>query len=143
MRSIHVAPRPPGRFDVKIRYFPSGDQRGLLLSVLGDVKRVAAPPLVGATHTSRWYLLSRSLIVCTVNATRPPSGDIAGALSVVSLYQSAGVKARFACAPSMARGAVRAATAANVHRMERLRVDGKVGKISSGMTFDFNALHTP
>src|SRR5919109_220793 len=117
MRSIHVVPFPPGRFDVNIRYLPSGDQRGLLLSVLGEVKRIGAPPLTGTTHTSRWYLLSRSLIVCTVNATRPPSGDIAGALRVVSLYQSAGVKARFACAPMAMSGALEAATAASVHRM--------------------------
>src|SRR5215475_7584741 len=54
MRSIQVEPCPPGRVDVKRRYFPSGDQRGLLLSVLGDVKRTAEPPLVGTTHTSRW-----------------------------------------------------------------------------------------
>src|SRR5690349_17154899 len=95
MRSIQVLPFPPVRLDVKIRYLPSADHRGLLLSVLGDVKRIGSPPLVGAIQISRWYLLSCSLMVCTVNATRLPSGDIAVLLSVESLYQSAGVKARF------------------------------------------------
>jgi hypothetical protein len=37
MRSAHVVPLPPGRFDVKNRYFPSGDQRGFVLSAPGDV----------------------------------------------------------------------------------------------------------
>ena len=44
MRSIQVVPLPPGRVDVKSRNLPSGDQRGLLLSVLGDVKRTGSPP---------------------------------------------------------------------------------------------------
>src|SRR5690242_18351972 len=100
MRSIHVAPRPPGRCDEKTRSLPSGDHRGLELSVLGDVKRIGAPPAVFTTHTSRWYLLSRSFTVCTVNAMRLPSGDMAGVESVLSLYQSASWKARLPCAES-------------------------------------------
>src|SRR5690349_4082100 len=123
MRSIQVDPFPPGRVDVKRRYLPSGDQRGLLLSVAGDVKRVASPPPVGTTQTSRWYLFSRSLIVCTVNATRAPSGDIAGALSVVSLYQSLGVNARLpACCARSVDG--KAARISNVLRMCELRGGG-------------------
>src|SRR3954468_16164292 len=72
MRSIHVLPLPPPRCDVKTRYFPSGDHRGFELSVPGDVKRCGSPPVYGTTHTSRWYLLSFSFTVCTVNATRWP-----------------------------------------------------------------------
>jgi hypothetical protein len=53
IRSTHVDPLPPGRFEVKNRYFPSGDQRGLLLSAPGDVYRTGVPPAVGTTHTSR------------------------------------------------------------------------------------------
>src|ERR1051326_9135467 len=119
MRNIHVVPLPPGRVDVKRRNLPSGDQRGLLLSVLGEVKRTASPPDVGTTQTSWWYLSSRSLIVWTVNATRAPSGDMAGALSVVSRYQSLGVKARLAdaCAESN-RGVRKAARSAGDRRME-------------------------
>src|SRR5438093_13117202 len=122
MRNIHVLPRPPGRSEVKTRYFPSADHRGLLLSVLGDVNRTDAAPSVGTTQTSRWYLLSRSFTVCTVKATRPPSGDIAGALRLDSLYQSAGEKARFAgcCATSAApaSGARTAVAADNVQRID-------------------------
>src|SRR3954471_6921171 len=97
MRNIQVLPFPPVRCDVKIRYLPSADQRGLELSVLGEVNRCGSPPAVGTTQISRWYLLSFSLTVCTWNAMRLPSGDIAGALSVESLYQSASAKARFGC----------------------------------------------
>jgi hypothetical protein len=39
-------------------------------------------------------LLSRSFTVCTVNAMRLPSGEIAGELTVVSLYQSLSANAR-------------------------------------------------
>src|SRR5258705_9440927 len=97
MRRIQVLPFPPGRCDVNTRYFPSGDQRGLELSVLGDVKRLGSPPDVGTTQTSRWYLSSFSLTVCTWNAMRLPSGEIAGELRTVSLYQSLRAKARLAC----------------------------------------------
>src|SRR5467141_3133040 len=108
MRSIHVLPFPPGRCEVNTRYLPSGDQRGFELSALGDVNRSGSPHPLGAlcgvpghavatTHTSRWYLLSFSLTVCTWNAMRLPSGDIAGELNVVSLYQSLSAKGRFAC----------------------------------------------
>jgi hypothetical protein len=41
-------------------------------------------------------LFSLSRTVVTVNATSLPSGDTAGALTVVTLYQSAGVNARLA-----------------------------------------------
>jgi hypothetical protein len=82
-------PFPPGRDDGKKRYFPSGDQRGALLSVLGDVKRCGSPPAVGTTQTSLCRRFSASRTVVTVTAIRSPLGDIAGALSVVSRYQSA------------------------------------------------------
>src|SRR5688500_16717585 len=96
MRNIQVLPLPPGRCDVNSSSLPSGDQRGLVLSVLGDVKRRASPPAVGTTQTSRWYLLSFSSAVCTWKAICDPSGDIAGADSTESRYQSASVNARLA-----------------------------------------------
>jgi hypothetical protein len=37
MRSAQVLPFPPGRLDVKKRSVPSGEKRGLELSVLGEV----------------------------------------------------------------------------------------------------------
>src|SRR6185503_5962244 len=44
MRRIHwLPPVPPARFDVKKRYLPSSDQRGLLASVPGDVRRTGSP----------------------------------------------------------------------------------------------------
>jgi len=86
----------PGRVELKRRYFPSGENRGFELSVLGDVYRVASPPATGTTHTSLCRLFSLSRIVVTVKATSFPSGETAGALKVVTLYQSAGVNARFA-----------------------------------------------
>ncbi len=52
MRSAHVVPFAPSRFEVNMRYRPSGDQRGLELSVDGDVNRAGAPPLTGATQIS-------------------------------------------------------------------------------------------
>jgi hypothetical protein len=68
---------------------PSGDQRGLLDSVLGDVHRAGADePSVGATQTSLCRLLSASTTRVTVIATRFPSGDTAGALTDVTRYQS-------------------------------------------------------
>jgi hypothetical protein len=76
------------------RYFPSAENRGFELSVLGDVYRVAEPPETGTTQTSLCRLFSLSRTVVTVNATSLPSGDTAGALSVVTRYQSLGVKAR-------------------------------------------------
>src|SRR5690242_17184804 len=96
MRSAHVEPRPPGRFDVKNRYFPSPEKRGLLLSVPGEVYRTGWPPFVGATQISECRLFSDSRTVVTVKATRAPSGDSAGVLTVVTLYQSLKVMARLA-----------------------------------------------
>src|SRR6476661_8102624 len=52
MRIAQVFPFPPGRFEVKSRYRPSGDQRGALLSWLGEVKRFGSPPVVGTTQIS-------------------------------------------------------------------------------------------
>src|SRR5678816_4523194 len=94
MRNAHVRAFEPVRTELNSRYFPSAEKRGFELSVLGDVYRVASPPAVGTTQTSLWRLLSFSRTVVTVNATSFPSGDTAGALSVVTLYQSAGVNAR-------------------------------------------------
>jgi len=37
MRIAQVFPRPPGRVEVKKRYFPSGEKRGPELSVPGAV----------------------------------------------------------------------------------------------------------
>src|SRR4051812_24888824 len=98
MRIAQVFPLPPGRVDVKNRYFPSGDQRAALLSVLGDVKRCGSPPAVGTTQISLCRLFSASRTVVTVTATRSPAGDMAGALSVVSRYQSRSWKARLGAA---------------------------------------------
>src|ERR1700738_4520129 len=94
MRIAQLFPFPPGRGEVKNRMRPSADQRGALLSVLGDVKRCGSPPAVGTTQISLCRLFSASRTVVTVKATRSPAGDIAGALSVVRRYQSASWKAR-------------------------------------------------
>jgi hypothetical protein len=100
MRKPQVFAREPARVELKSRYFPSGENRGFELSVLGDVYRVGSPPPTGTTHTSLCRLFSLSRTVVTVNATSLPSGETAGALNVVSLYQSAGVNARFAPLPA-------------------------------------------
>src|SRR5687768_12976222 len=44
IRSIQVFAFPPGRCDVNMSSLPSGDQRGLELSVLGEVYRCGGPP---------------------------------------------------------------------------------------------------
>src|SRR5690606_8882281 len=54
-----------------------------------------------------------STTVVTVNAIRLPSGEMAGSLTVVTLYQSWGVKARAPCAASWLAGR----TAAALNRM--------------------------
>src|SRR5215204_103873 len=90
----HVVPRPPVRCEVKKRYFPSGDQRGLLLSVPGEVQRSGAPPAVVATHTSLCRRFPASIARVTVIATRFPSGDTAGALTFTTRYQSRSIIAR-------------------------------------------------
>src|SRR5690606_41448776 len=64
-----VLPRPPLRCELKNRYVPSGDQRGLLLSVEGDVQRCGSPPAVFTTHTSLWRRFSLSTARVTVMAT--------------------------------------------------------------------------
>jgi hypothetical protein len=59
------------------------------------VKRRGAtedPACVDATHTSECRLFSASRTVVTVIATHFPSGDIAGDPTMVTPYQSAGVK---------------------------------------------------
>src|SRR5689334_18927821 len=94
MRNAHVRARDPGRVELNSRYFPSAENLGCELSVLGDVYRVASPPAIGTTQTSLCRLFSLSRTVVTVNATSLPSGETAGVDSVVSLYQSAGVNAR-------------------------------------------------
>ena len=85
----HVFPFPPVRDDVKKRYLPSGDHLGEVLSVPGDVNRCGSPPALGTTQISLCRLFSASRTVVTVNAIRSPVGETAGAVSVVSLYQSA------------------------------------------------------
>src|SRR5689334_22935523 len=94
MRRPHVRAFDPGRVELKSRYLPSAEKRGFELSVLGDVYRVASPPATGTTQISLCRLFSLSRTVVTVNATSLPSGETAGAESVVTLYQSAGVNAR-------------------------------------------------
>jgi hypothetical protein len=107
IRSAQVRPLPPGRVEEKRRSFPSGDQRGLLLSTPGEVSRIGSPPAAGTSHTSACRLLSAATSVVTVKAICFPSGETAGLLTVVTLYQSFGVKAR-ACAASGEVSAVRA-----------------------------------
>src|SRR6476620_6108781 len=94
MRIAQRFPLPPARVDVKKSHLPSGDHCGAVLSVPGDVNRCGSPPAVGTTQTSLCRLFSASRTVVTVTATRSPAGDIAGALNVVTLYQSASWKAR-------------------------------------------------
>src|SRR5690348_2562352 len=89
----HCGPRPPGRVDVKYSTRPSSEYPGALLSVLGVVSRTGSPPVSGTIHTSECRLFSASRTVVTVKATFFPSGDSAGALTFVTLYQSAGVNA--------------------------------------------------
>jgi hypothetical protein len=83
-----------GRVELKSSSRPSGDQRGPLLSRLGLVRRVGSPPSVPTSQISECRLFSLSRTVVTVKATHLPSGDIAGALTVLSRYQSTAVKAR-------------------------------------------------
>src|SRR5512144_2053869 len=125
MRSAQVVPFPPSRFEAKKRYAPVGDQRGLVLSVPGEVYRCGSPPAVLATQTSLWRLFSASRTVVTVNATRLPSGESAGELTVVRRYQSAGVNARLfaAGAACCARaGTSGSETAARTAREQRMRM---------------------
>src|SRR5881397_2056214 len=115
MRMAQLFPLPPGRVELKKRYFPSGDQRGAELSVPGEVKRCGSPPAVGTTQISLCRLFSASRTVVTVKATRSPAGDIAGAPTVVSRYQSAGWKGRpeaVCCAASGAMAPTAARTSA-------------------------------
>src|SRR6185312_1281804 len=69
---------------------------------------IAEPPAVGTIQISLCRLFSDSRTVVTVIATFPPSGESDGALTVVTLYQSSGVKACLAaagcCAPAIAAG---------------------------------------
>jgi hypothetical protein len=62
---------------------------------------IGSPPWAGTIQTSACRLFSAATTVVTVKATCFPSGDTAGELTVVTRYQSAGVKAR---APWAARG---------------------------------------
>src|SRR5262245_13922509 len=68
--------RPP--LEVTTSAFPSGDQRGVLLSTPTGVRRAGAPPPTGTIHTPDTRLFSLSRTVVTVNAIHLPSGDIAG-----------------------------------------------------------------
>jgi hypothetical protein len=76
------------------------------------------PPALGTTHTSWWRLFSDSLTVVTVNATVRPSGERAGALNVVTRYQSASVNGRGPWACAVNSGAP-SATSAIMLRMRR------------------------
>ena len=82
--------------DVRTSVLPSGDQRGVLLSMFDGEIRVGDPPPVAAIQTSDCRLFSASRTAVTVNATHFPSGDIAGCRTVATRYQSWSVKARFA-----------------------------------------------
>src|SRR3990172_8373826 len=94
MRSAQVRPLPPGRVEVKRSSLPSGDQRGFELSTPGEVSGIGSPPAAAASQTSECRLFSAATTVVNVNAICLPSGDTAGALTVVTRYQSFGVKAR-------------------------------------------------
>ena len=76
----------------------SGLKRGAVLSNPGALNLTGAPPsgAVATTQISliRAFLASTTDVTCT--ATYFPSGLIAGAVTVLSLYQSAGSNARFA-----------------------------------------------
>jgi hypothetical protein len=119
IRSPQVRALDPGRVDENNSHFPSGDQRGFELSYPGAVYRAAVPPALGTTHTSWWRLFSDSFTVVTVNATVRPSGESAGALNVVTRYQSAGVNGRGPWACTVNSGAP-SATSAIMLRMRRL-----------------------
>src|SRR6476620_913921 len=133
MRIAHVFPlAPPVRVEVKNRNRPSGDQRGDVLSWLGDVNRFGSPPAVGTTQISLWRLFSASRTVVKVKATRSPEGDMAGALSVVSLYQSASWKARGAAACCAASGAAASSPSAAREREVNIGGWGKWGERGAG-----------
>src|SRR6478672_28673 len=127
MRIAQRFPFPPVRDDVKNSHLPSGDQYGALLSVPGDVNRCGSPPAVGTTHTSLCRLFSVSRTVVTVTATRSPAGDIAGALSVVSLYQSASWKARCGAACCAATDETASSDAAAARRNDGMTDRGGGG----------------
>ena len=134
MRKPPVRARELGRVELKSRYFPSGEKRGFELSVLGDVYRVASPPATGTTHTSLWRLFSASRTVVTVNATSFPSGETAGPLNVVTLYQSAGVNARFAPPPgAVGAGPVWAPTG-NASATHRSAIAVETERVDAGFT---------
>ena len=95
---MRAAQRPlalPARLELKISSLPSGDQRGLVLSTPGELKRCGTPPSVEAIQISEWRRFSDSRTVTTVNATSRPSGAIAGWRRVVTRYQSESANARF------------------------------------------------
>src|SRR5678816_210003 len=134
MRKPQVRAPEPGRVELKSRYLPSGEKRGFEPSVLGDVYRVASPPATGTTHTSLWRLFSASRTVVTVNATSFPSGETAGPLNVVTLYQSAGVNARFAPPPgAVGAGPVWAPTG-NASATHRSAIAVETERVDAGFT---------
>src|SRR5690606_38983449 len=130
----HVDPLPPCRCDLNNRYFPSCDQRGFQLSVPGDVERTGSPPAAGTTHTSEGRRFSAASTVVTGKATRLPSGDIAGELTVVTRCQSAGWKARFCCPVTPAGHSSTTATKMLMRRMVTtpvgIRPLARVGRIA-------------
>ena len=77
---------------------PSALKRGFVLSAPGAEKRTGSPPLVDTTQISLRRLFSFSIGVVTCTATIEPSGLIAGAPTVFTLYQSLVSNARLPCA---------------------------------------------
>src|SRR5260370_41210379 len=68
------------RSDTKASQRPSGDQPGLWELPLPAVKRLALPPLVGATQIEERYSCLYSSMVVRTKATRWPSGEMRGLL---------------------------------------------------------------
>src|SRR5205823_13414730 len=70
----------PSRSVTNASHRPSGDQHGLCALAVPPVKRVAAPPSVGATQIEERYSCLPSSMVVTTKATRRPSGEMRGLL---------------------------------------------------------------
>src|SRR5690625_470605 len=113
--------------------FPSSDLLGFELSVPGEVRRTGSPPSAPTSQISECRLLADSLTVVTVKAICLPSGERAGELTVVTRYQSAGVKARPLCPSCPTSGA------AEVTARMAIANDTRNGRISS--TPEFGGLY--
>ena len=80
-----LPPSPPGRFDVKTSRRPSGDQAGPEALKLGLVSRTgSSPPAASASQIPLWLRFSSSRTDVMTNATRDPSGEMAGLFAFFS-----------------------------------------------------------